>query len=154
MKNIKYFLMGLVLLLSGCGDDNQLSQEEQLAVDIEIIQQYLLDNSLTATQTASGLHYIVNNPGVGPNPSSSDNVIVTYSGYFTNGIVFDEAELSSPAQFNVSGVILGWQEGLQLMRKEGRVTLFVPSYLAYGRQGTTQIPANSVLIFDITLLDF
>lgn len=147
-------MMSLMLLMAGCGDENQLSQEEQLAIDISIIQQYLTDNGLTATQTASGLHYIINNPGVGPNPSLSDNVIVSYKGYFTDGVIFDEAELSSPASFLLSRVIAGWQEGLQLMRKEGRATLFVPSYLAYGNNGVASIPPNSVLIFEISLLDF
>jgi len=154
MKKIGFFLMGIVLFLASCGDDNQLSQEEQLALDISIIQQYLVDNNLTATQTPSGLHYIINNPGVGPNPSLSSTVIVTYTGYLTNGNIFDSAELSNPASFPLSNLILGWQEGLQLMRKEGRATLLVPSYLGYGRSGSSAIPANSVLIFDITLLDF
>lgn len=154
MKNIFFFLLVGICCLTGCDKEDSLSQEEQLAVDTQIIEQYLADNNLIATKTASGLHYIINNPGVGPHPSLTSNVIVTYTGYLTNGDVFDKAELSNPLSENLSNLILGWQEGIQLMKKEGKATLFIPSYLGYGDADHSLIPANSVLIFEITLLDF
>jgi FKBP-type peptidyl-prolyl cis-trans isomerase len=50
-------------------------------------------------------------------------------------------------------VIAGWREGLQLFGKGGKGTLFIPSQLAYGNTPMSGIPANSVLIFDIHLIN-
>lgn len=145
--------MLIMLLLGaftfGCSEEEILSPLEQLEQDEETIDQFLADNSITAQTDPSGLRYVITTEGQGDQPSISDNVRVSYEGRFlSNGNVFDA---SPDIQFPLSGVILGWQIGLQLMREGGAATLYLPSGLAYGRGGTTGIPPNSILIFDVTL---
>lgn len=104
--------------------------------------------------TESGLQYKVIKEGTGASPKASDTVVVHYEGKLIDGTVFDSSyERDMPAQFPLEGVIAGWTEGLQLMKKGGTYELYVPSDLAYGETGNTGIEPNSVLIFKIELLD-
>lgn len=124
----------------------------QPAVDEQIITTYISDNNLNAKATGSGLYYVVTAPGANLQPAYNSNVTVKYKGYLTNGTVFDESSATG-ATFNLTGVIKGWQEGIPLFKKGGKGTLIIPSALGYGSQGSGKIPANSVLVFDIELLD-
>ncbi len=102
--------------------------------------------------TASGLKYIVlqDNP-TGKTPSAAtDTVTANYRGFFPSGQIFDR---NSSTAFALDKVISGWTEGLQLMRKNAKYRFFIPSNLGYGETGTTGIPGNSALIFDVELLD-
>ena len=51
-------------------------------------------------------------------------------------------------------VIPGWEEGIMTMKKGEKRMLIIPSGLAYGTEGSGPIPANSVLLFDVELVDF
>lgn len=143
-------LIGSLILLFSC--NKGLSPEEQLEEDISIIKQYLDDNNLTAEETASGLHYIVQQEGTGNHPVASDDVHVRYKGYFTDGEVFDESDASG-ITFNLQSVIDGWTEGIPKFKEGGEGMLLIPSALAYGEKGSGSIPPNTVLIFDVELLD-
>jgi FKBP-type peptidyl-prolyl cis-trans isomerase FkpA len=70
----------------------------------------------------------------------------------TDGSVFDQSN-SAGVSFNLTSVIQGWQEGIPYFKKGGKGKLLIPSALGYGTQGTSGISPNSVLIFDINLLD-
>ncbi len=122
--------------------------------DMEKIEGYLADNNLTATSTPSGLYYIITKEGTGGHPNLSSSVTVKYKGYRLNGEVFDETTGNNTATFPLTNLILGWQEGIPLLKKGGKGTFFCPSDLAYGSQRVCDIPANSVLIFEIELVDF
>ncbi|HET6244599.1 MAG: FKBP-type peptidyl-prolyl cis-trans isomerase [Bacteroidetes bacterium] len=124
----------------------------QAQVDDEKIIAYLEKNSLNATKTESGLYYIIDSIGTGISPSSSSTVTVAYKGYFVDEKVFDQSN-SSGIKFNLSQVILGWTEGVPYFRKGGKGRLLIPSALGYGNQARNGIPASSVLIFDIHLID-
>ncbi len=104
--------------------------------------------------TASGLQYIVLRQGKGSNPKATDRVTVNYRGSLINGTVFDSSyKRGRPATFPVKGVIPGWTEALQLMKVGGKYRLFIPSDLAYGKQGAgSLIGPNSLLIFEVELL--
>ena len=104
--------------------------------------------------TASGLEYTVLQEGTGASPKSSDTVTVNYSGKLIDGTEFDSSyKRGQPATFEVSHVIPGWIEGLQLMKAGGKYRLFVPAKLAYGERGAGQvIGPNAVLIFDVELM--
>jgi len=103
--------------------------------------------------TSSGLHYVVVEPGTGTDmPSEDSNVTTTYRGEFLTGGVFDES--TSEIEFNLSNVIAGWTEGLQLMKKESTYYFIIPSRLAYGQQGQNSIPGNTPLFFEVNLIDF
>jgi len=102
--------------------------------------------------TASGLQYKVMKPGEGPSPTATDTALVKYEGRLRDGTIFDANEQTP---MPVGGVVPGFSEALQLMQKGGEYRIWIPSDLAYGEASPgEQIPPNSLLIFDVTLLDF
>lgn len=106
------------------------------------------------TVTASGLQYEVLKSGAGAKPKSTDTVKVHYHGTLTDGTVFDSSvERNEPIEFPVTGVIPGWIEALQLMAVGDKWRLTIPAELAYGARAAGQIPANSVLVFEVELLE-
>jgi FKBP-type peptidyl-prolyl cis-trans isomerase FklB len=103
---------------------------------------------------ASGLQYKVIKDGTGKIPASTDKVKVNYRGTLTNGTEFDSSyKRNQPAEFPVTGVIKGWVEALQLMKEGSKWEIYVPGALAYGENGRPNIPPNSVLIFEVELLE-
>ena len=87
-------------------------------------------------------------------PVAVDRVKVHYVGTLIDGAEFDSSvKRGQPAEFALNGVIKGWTEGLQLMSKGSKFRFYIPSELAYGERQLPTIPANSVLIFDVELLD-
>lgn len=123
--------------------------------DDEIIRKYLADNSLTAEKHASGMYYIINEPGTGDSPISSSVVTVKYKGYFTDKKVFDQTKNDAVAQFPLSNLIEGWKIGVPLLKKGGKGTFLFPSRLGYGANGSAGgVPGNTVIIFDIELVSF
>jgi len=103
-----------------------------------------------AITTASGLAYKVLVEGTGESPTAIDRVTVHYTGWTTDGEMFDSSVVrGSPSTFALNQVIAGWTEGLQLMRVGGSHRLWIPDLLAYrGQAGRPQ----GTLVFDIELL--
>lgn len=102
--------------------------------------------------TASGLQYKILKPGEGASPTVTDTALVKYVGQTRDGNIFDENEQTP---MPVGGVVPGFSEALQLMQKGGEYRIWIPSELGYGEQSPgPELPANSILIFDVTLLDF
>jgi FKBP-type peptidyl-prolyl cis-trans isomerase FklB len=100
-----------------------------------------------------GLQYLVLETGSGPKPGPRDKVTVHYEGKLIDGKIFDSSiQRGKPISFGVDAVIKGWTEALQLMSAGARWRLFIPADLAYGDRQVGQIPANSVLIFDVQLI--
>ncbi len=106
-------------------------------------------------KTASGLEYCVLQKGSDqPGPAATDLVVVHYTGWLTNGTKFDSSrDRGEPARFGLNQVIAGWTEGLQLMSPGARFKLTIPPELGYGSQDKGEIPPNSVLVFDVELLE-
>ena len=103
---------------------------------------------------ASGLQYKIIKKGTGESPKATDTVVTHYRGNLIDGKVFDSSyKRGQPATFPVNGVIKGWTEALQKMKVGGKWKLFIPSDLAYGEKGPASIGPNSVLIFEIELLE-
>lgn len=122
--------------------------------NISDIKNYLATNNLTAQETSSGLHYIIENAGEDKvRPTLCDAVEVAYKGYLLDGQEFDS---SSSVSFTLDGLIKGWQEGIPLFGKGGNGIILIPSYLAYGVNPPSNsiIGQNEVLIFDIEVLNF
>ena len=105
-------------------------------------------------ETASGLQYKVITEGQGEKPGASDFVTTHYEGKTIDGKIFDSSyKRNEPANFPVNGVIAGWTEALQLMSVGSTYELYIPSELAYGKQGAgADIAPNSTLIFKVELL--
>jgi FKBP-type peptidyl-prolyl cis-trans isomerase len=113
---------------------------------------YLDDNNLTAERTNTGLYYHIENQGDGAEITSNSLVVVKYKGTFINGVEFD-ASSATGANFDISNLIPGFAEGLQLFNVGGKGTLYIPPSLAYGSEGISgKIPRNAVLIFEIEIL--
>jgi FKBP-type peptidyl-prolyl cis-trans isomerase FkpA len=141
-------LFCLSLIFFSC--KKKTTTADQATTDNQIITSYISSHHLNAKATGSGLYYTVNTPGTGPQPTSASNVTVIYKGYLTSGSIFDQN--ASGLSCSLTSVIQGWQEGIPLFKAGGSGTLLIPSALGYGAQATGNIPANSVLIFDIQLI--
>ncbi|KQR93774.1 hypothetical protein ASG01_07880 [Chryseobacterium sp. Leaf180] len=106
--------------------------------------------------TASGLQYEVLQEGDGKTkPKATDVVQVKYTGKLMDGTVFDSTDKNggAPMDINLSSVIKGWTEGIQLMSKGAKYRFYIPSDLAYGDQGAGgAIPGGSAIIFDVELV--
>jgi FKBP-type peptidyl-prolyl cis-trans isomerase len=105
--------------------------------------------------TASGLQYEILTEGNGPKPTADQNVKCHYHGTLIDGKVFDSSvDRGEPATFNVSQVIPGWTEALQLMPVGSKWKLYIPGELAYGERGAGRdIGPNTTLIFEVELLE-
>lgn len=144
--------------------------KEQRATDSVTIENHLAAKNLKAERTATGLRYIITKPGAGPTAKRGQQVLVHYAGYLLDGTLFDTSiekvakEKGAydpqnpyvPYQLVVDfkQVIQGWDEVLQYMNKGCKVTVFIPSHLAYGERGSGErIKPNTVLSFDMELVD-
>ncbi|MES1255028.1 MAG: FKBP-type peptidyl-prolyl cis-trans isomerase [Acidobacteriota bacterium] len=103
-----------------------------------------------AKVTASGLAYKVQHAGVGGrHPKSSSSVTVHYSGWTTDGKMFDSSVVrGEPTTFPLDGVIAGWTEGVQLMVEGEKTRFWIPEKLAYKGQSAPY----GLLVFDIELI--
>ena len=140
------------------------SSAKQIAADEKEIKSYLDKNKLKATATPEGVYVAVNQEGTGAQPTAGDTVYVHYTGKLLNGKVFDSSLDSTlrpgmklePIKFPIGRgfVIKGWDAGIGALKKGSKATLVIPSTLAYGLQGSPPaIPSNSVLVFDVELVD-
>jgi FKBP-type peptidyl-prolyl cis-trans isomerase len=154
----RLLLFGFSLLVfAACNKEKEESFdfEAQKAQDQKQIQEYLAANNLTATQTASGLNYIITQPGTGTALKAGDVVSVHYQGSLLNGTTFDESyDKGIPYTFRLGAraVIPGFEEGVLQLKPGGKATLLIPSHLAYGPDGTNGIDPNTVLRFEVEVL--
>jgi FKBP-type peptidyl-prolyl cis-trans isomerase len=103
---------------------------------------------------ADGLQYKVIKDGTGNLPTATDRVQVNYKGTFTDGTEFDSSyKRGKPAEFQVGGVPKGWTEALQLMKEGSKWEVYIPANLAYAEAGQGPIPPNTVLVFEVELLE-
>ena len=104
--------------------------------------------------TASGLQYQVIEPGQGPSPTETDMALVTYTGAFRDGKIFDQSP--QPVPMSVGGTIPGFSEGLKLMKKGSKYRFWIKPELAYGSRtpDPQQMPPNSLLVFEVSLFQF
>ena len=144
-----YTLLALALILGSCA---KKKAEKQAKTDDDIIKQYVSDQGLTATKTSSGLYVVIDNIGTGIGCNSNATVKASYKGYFTSGEVFDSSSAAG-IDFDLQSVIKGWTEGIPYFKEGGNGKLLIPSALGYGTSGNSSIPANTVLIFDVKLID-
>ncbi|NOX57684.1 MAG: hypothetical protein GXP29_02345 [Planctomycetes bacterium] len=109
---------------------------------------------LNPVTTASGLKYYVLKEGEGEVPRSGASVKTHYSGWLTDGTLFDtSANKGRPFSFKTNGgVIEGWLEAISTMKVGEKRRLEIPPDLAYGDQQKGQIPPNSTLIFEMELV--
>jgi FKBP-type peptidyl-prolyl cis-trans isomerase FkpA len=116
------------------------------------VQAYVTANRPTAILHPGGFYYEIIAAGTGTvTPQICSDVRVKYAGYLTTGFKFDE-ELTG-ITFRLGQLIVGWQRGLPLIKKGGTIYLYLPPSLGYGANAVGSIPANSILVFSVELVD-
>jgi FKBP-type peptidyl-prolyl cis-trans isomerase len=142
-------LLSLVFMFLSCSDD-ELSVEEQFAIDEKLIQDYLKANNLTAEKTPDGLYYIIENPGGVEKPQITSTVVLNFDSYFLDGTDFRAANNASITLFNE---IQGLQKGIPKFGRGGKGKILIPSKFGLGT-ASVEGRTNAVLIFDIEVIDF
>jgi FKBP-type peptidyl-prolyl cis-trans isomerase len=105
-------------------------------------------------ETPTGLQYRVLKEGEGNSPGKTDRVKVHYAGRLIDGTEFDSSiKRGEPSSFGLNQVIKGWTEGLQLMKVGSKFEFFIHPKIAYGTRPKPNIPSNSLLIFEVELLE-
>jgi FKBP-type peptidyl-prolyl cis-trans isomerase FkpA len=124
------------------------------------VKAYLDSNGVhDAVQHPSGFYYKILNPGAGSDTMDlCSQILISYKGTLKNGTVFDQ---QNNVIFVLGSLIEGWKKGIPLLKKGGSIKLYIPPSLGYGgtdvrdnNSGQVVIPANSMLIFDVTLTDY
>jgi FKBP-type peptidyl-prolyl cis-trans isomerase len=150
----------------------KLSREirvKQLGKDLALIDEYLAANNINAVKIDSGMRYVITKPGTGENCKSGQIVSVDYIGTFLDGKCFDTSNAEAakakgvfvegrpyePYEVTIdrSSVIRAWHQGLKLLNKGAKATFYIPSEQAYGSRGRGAIKPNTVLVFDIEIVD-
>lgn len=141
MKHIFVSLLALVMIPAFAGD-------------VPKYQSKPVAKPKTVT-TASGLKYTITAKGNGPLPKNGDKVFVHYTGTLTDGTVFDSSTGKAPYGFKLGqgAVIKGWDEAILLLHGGDKAKLEIPAALAYGNRPNGKIPANSILNFEVELMD-
>jgi FKBP-type peptidyl-prolyl cis-trans isomerase FkpA len=137
------------------------SRQEQ--AEKKTLEAFLDEKNIHAEKQPEGYYILMQSPGKGSHIKKGETVYVNYTGHFLNGKVFDtNAESGKPYRFNVGKdeVIKGWDLAAQQLRKGDKVTLIIPSALAYGREGVKRgnslkyhVPPFSTLVFDFEVLE-
>jgi FKBP-type peptidyl-prolyl cis-trans isomerase FkpA len=150
MKNLLILLCSVVVLFTSCGKD-----KDYAALNKAEIEKYIADKGWTAKSTASGLYYVIDEPGSAQRPVASSTITIHYVGTLTDGTKFDSSrDRGLPFKSTLNGLVEGWKEGIPYFGKGGKGKLLLPGSLGYGSSGSGSIPGNAVTIFDIELIDF
>lgn len=164
MKKIFYFFVIAALAGGGCGPKDipppACASYDACAIkapasEIQTLKTYLAANNINATEHCSGLHYVIQTAGTGPQPSVCGGVTVQYSGRVSTSTTPFDQTTTEPRTFGLESLIEGWKKGLPLIKQGGKIILYIPPSLGYGSTdrrdaaGNVVIPANSILIFEI-----
>jgi len=156
----KFFLLGAVLMMAlfaACSKDSQTYDPvPQFNRDVDSIKAYLAKNNLVAKQdTVSGIFYNISKIGNGVDSvkSTMSQIKALYTGQLLSGKVFDSTGTTPRDLGYAGGLIKGFQFALTRITKGGKIRVYLPSYYGYGPAENKDIPANSVLIFDVELTD-
>lgn len=151
-RRLRSLLLIPALLVPGCTSTDELFDPVITETNFAVSLGVDLANS---TQTASGLWYRDITVGGGAQVPATGATIVTtqYTGWLRNGIEFDEGTFTfTTGTVGPGSARPGYDEGVRGMRVGGVRQLIIPPELMYGRNGTTGIPGQSILVFQVTLL--
>lgn len=148
MKQLNFLLIAVLsAVLFSCGS---YSDEELKGFDAKI-QKYMKSNHIDCKKSASGLYYKILEEGEGDFIQFTDRVSVKYKGTFIGGKKFDEQ--TEPIEMAVSGQINAWKELMLQLKKGSKAYMIVPPHLGYGEYTVDKIPPNSILIFELEIVD-
>ena len=137
-------------------EEKRKEAEASMGVNLKKAEEFLAKNKSAkgVKTTESGLQYMVMTEGKGKKPTADNTVKVHYKGTLMDGSEFDSSyKRKEPAQFPLKGVIPGWTEGVQLMAPGAKYKFWIHPKLGYGTRANPKIPGNSLLTFEVELLE-
>lgn len=143
-------LLCLLTVISACKtySDSDLNSFDKK------IQAYVQKSKLPYKKTESGLYLFIEKEGEGEEYIKfTDRVTFAYEGRLLNGKVFDKQTKDNPVIFETRVLIEGWKEAFAYLKKGGKAKLVVPPQLGYGEENLEAIPQNSILLFDVEILE-
>lgn len=155
MKKYLFILSVLVIGLASCSKDKTqplptVDPTAQAKIDDDAIVAYLSAHpDILAVKDPSGLYYQILDAGTGTAITGNSKLIVNYSGKNLKDVEFDARD--NYAITLSQNIIAGWQLGLPKVKNGGKILLIIPSGLGYGPYANGPLPANSVLVFTITV---
>lgn len=157
MRKVGVLYLLVFILLMSCTSEDVFSEDEQLRVDIELIENFLAENNLEAQVIEpSGVRYVIHQEGTGPNAEFGNSVFTHFTGYLLDGTEFDTSIGSgSPFEFvlGLGDVVQGWDLAFAKLNEGARATILIPSQFAWGSRRQGIIPPNSVVAFDVDVID-
>ena len=144
---IALFFFSSIFLFVAC---QTYSEQDKITFDKEI-QSYLKENGLKLEKTSSGLYRKIMSKNEGKLIQYTDSVSISYKGKLLNGKIIDNQV--KPKTFSVNELIAGWKEALLSSRKNDEIVMVVPPHLGYGDRVLTDIPVNSILYFEMKVVD-
>lgn len=152
---MKKYLYIILLFISSCLIFScQTYSDDQKSTFDQKIQHYIRENNLTMERLENGLYYEVIEIGDATELIKlNDHVTFSYKGSFLNGDVFQTISAAQAVSFKVNSLIVGWQDALSLIGNGGKICIIVPPHLAYGSKDTGIIPADSILIYELEVID-
>jgi FKBP-type peptidyl-prolyl cis-trans isomerase FkpA len=140
-------IFSFTLFLFSC---NKVDNSQDITDD-KIINEYLSSHKIIASKTNSGLYYHIDSVGKGKKVNPKNTIYIKYTGKLANDSIFDQN--LNGTSLNLNTAINGWKEGLTYFNVGSVGKLFIPSKLGYGKNTVGKVPSNSVLIFDIEVIE-
>ena len=145
--------IGLFVLLLTITSCTTYSEKDLAHFDTEI-QAYLDSNGITMERTEEGLYYSIIEEGEGEKTIAyNDQIVFAYKGSFLNGNTFQVIGKEDPLEFRVNQLIIGWQDALMMLKEGGKINIIIPPQLGYATQSSDVIPANTVLKYELEVLE-
>ena len=142
---ILFFL--LILILGACSTYS----EGDLKNFDKRIKEWIGQQDIPYKNTDSGLYYYFERMGQGPKIKYTDSVTVQFKGTLLDGTIFEIEKV--PLTFAVNEVIIAWKELLLMSKRSAKVKIIVPPQLGYGNHKLDKIPQNSILFYEIEIID-
>lgn len=140
----KMLVLGLIAVLS-CSD---LEDEDRIT-----ILNYLDTRNLISTDT-SGVYVVITKPGDQSRPGEKATIILSYKGYYTDGVVFDQSPQEQKVTLKLPFALKGLQYGLGKFGKMSEGSIIRPSGIGYGSNPPFGVRKNAILIYDVKVDDF
>lgn len=143
-------LSGLIILLGCVQDSPNIQQMENM--------QFFIDNKKNeeVIEIEPGLQYsvMVNKESISETPKLNQTITAHFHGTLTSGEIFWSSLDTEPLKIELSKLITGCQKAISLMSKGEKWIVYIDPSMAYGESARSGIPSNSILIFEIELIDF
>tara|TARA_B100000925_G_scaffold173106_1_gene130420 strand:+ start:1343 stop:1786 length:444 start_codon:yes stop_codon:yes gene_type:complete len=137
----------LILILGAC---STYSDEDLKGFD-KTIREWIRQQNIQYKSTDSGLYYYFENKGQGQKIKYTDSVTVQFKGTLLDSTIFEIEK--APVTFAVNEVIIAWKEVLLMSERNAKIKIIVPPQLGYGNHKLDKIPQNSILLYEIEIID-